>query len=163
MGVVKIGILMRIFMQISIQTQIVNLQPNFISGFQMERRLEWKRLKPVNSDVTFGMPSTDRLPIQFQNNADETRGIIKSCNCREGKKVSPGSWGREDSRWRMHRSTFIESFQFEWNWRFLLTGRLLLLDVKISWHRLDVTVSNSPLETWWQIISKETKAKRGLV
>ncbi len=132
--------------------RIINLHPELIACFQVERRLEGQRTLLINGDVVVLVNITwlDSLPVQTKIGIKINRRWwrIKTRRSREREKINSRSRGREYPRCQIHGVSLVHPRKIERNRSQLVVKIIISLYVEMNGRWFDVNISDKCLETY---------------
>ncbi len=150
MGVVAIAIVI----QIRGWRRIINLHPELIAFFQVQRRLEGQRTILINGAVILvNNTRPDVIPVQIKMRIKiSRRWRFKTRISREWEKISSRSRGHEFPWRQIHGISLVHHRQIERNRSSSCVKWRISLNVEVDGRRFDVGVSDKFLETFSSII-----------
>ncbi len=123
-----------------------DLQPNWISRFEFDRRLECKSFPFIAcTGITVGSPGVNA--IHHQLHIEPIMSIVQSANSAEGKEIDSFAWCCEFPSFYIHGSTDVESLDFKWNRNTKGREWSVFLNVEIGGQGLHVRVSDPFLQS----------------
>ncbi len=125
-------------------TRIVNLHPDSIAFFQVQRRLDGQRTELINGTVILSNKTRpDLIPIQIKiRKKINIRWRCKTRRPREREKINSRLRCREFPRRQIHGISLVHSRQIIRNRSWCFVKIRISLDVEMDGRRFDVGVSD---------------------